>query len=92
MKNFREYLFGGILLLFFSIRYYPGYPQRTLLATGKFLVAVILYGLGVAFLCKWAIRQFFKKELVWENFFKIALWAAVIMSFGESLRHYFYPY
>ncbi len=92
MKDWREYLFGGVLLFFLSIRYYPGHFHRTLLETSKFLGAVILYGLGFAFLFKWVLRQFLKKELLWEKFFKIALWAAVIMALGESLRHYLRPY
>ncbi len=92
MKTWKEYLLGSLILISLSIRYYPGHLHRTFLETSRFLGAVILYGLGFAFLFKWALRQFLKKELRWENFFKVALWAAVVMALGESLRHYLRPY
>ena len=92
MQNPKEYLVGAILLLLLSVRYYPGYPERTLLESVKFLLAVLLYGLGFAFLCQWVAKKFLKKDLPRTAFFKIALWAAVIMALGESLEHYFRPY
>ncbi|HFC96961.1 MAG TPA: hypothetical protein ENJ40_00685 [Thermosulfurimonas dismutans] len=90
MRAWREYLSGIILLLFLSIRYYPQSLERTLIESLRFLGAVILYGLGFAYLFKWALQQFLHRGLSRDQFLRIALWAGVIMALGESLRHYFY--
>ncbi|RUM88594.1 MAG: hypothetical protein DSZ24_03245 [Thermodesulfatator sp.] len=84
----REYLPGIFLLFFLSIRYYPGHWSRTLLETLKFLGAVALYGFSFAFLLQWALKNFLRHPLSRRDFLRVALWAAVIMAFGESLRHY----
>ncbi|QJA06151.1 hypothetical protein FVE67_04765 [Thermosulfurimonas marina] len=88
MRTLREYLPGALLLLFLSVRYYPGLWGRTVLETLKFLGAVCLYGLSFAFLLQWALKKFFHHPLARRDLLRAALWAAVIMAFGESLRHY----
>lgn len=92
MAKIKDYFVPFVLLLILNLRYYPGNLELTLKQNFRFLLASFIYGLAFAFIFKWFLRQFLRRELSRENFVKIALWAAVIMAFGEFLRVYFAPY
>ncbi len=91
-KNLKNYILGSLLLIVLSVRYYPGKLGKSLKESGQYFLAFVIYGLAFAFLFKWFLKKFLRRDLSWETFFRLALWAAVVMALGESLRLYFAPY
>ena len=79
------------LLLLLNVRYYAGHWFHTFKESARLSLASFIYGLAFAFLFKWFLRKFLRRELPKAEFWRVALWAGVIMALGESLRLYFAP-
>lgn len=92
MEKVRGYWGPIFLLLLFNFRYYSGNWVLTFKESARHSLASVIYGLAFAFLFKWFSRKFLRQDVGWENFTKIAIWAAVVMALGESLRAYFAPH
>ncbi|NPA39108.1 MAG: hypothetical protein GXO57_01485 [Thermodesulfobacteria bacterium] len=84
-----KYLLPFILWILLSIRFYPGYIEKTIIESGKMFLGSGLYGLGMTLIFNGLSSKIWKKALSRENFIKMVLWLAVITSLSASLDHYF---
>ncbi len=81
-----QLFFVVLLCVLFSIRYYPGNPERTLLESSRWIFSFFFYSSVFTYMLRGLCRKIFKQTFSFKTGIKLAVWLALLSAITQSLH------
>ncbi len=80
------------LCILFSIRYYPGNPEKTILESARWIFSFFFYSGAFTYMLRGLCRKIFKQTFSFKTGLKMAIWIALISAIFQSIHETFNLY
>ncbi|NPA48617.1 MAG: hypothetical protein GXO20_01425 [Thermodesulfobacteria bacterium] len=89
LKEKLQLLLAVFLCILFSIRYYPGNLEKTLLDSARWIFSFFFYSGVFTYMLRGLSRKVFKRTFSLKTAIKMTVWLALLSSITQSLHEAF---